>query len=445
MLAALVGLIGLLGFFTAAEFALAAARKEAVEQLAPAPPSELRSPFALWKMPGLKRDLITLAQVGGLFSLLLLGWITYHVVTVWAQPVAAWASGSLAQAPFVGVALVSLVVLFAVMLAFSVLGELMPKSAAMQHPNETMLLAFLPMRLALGAAWPFIWLLQTAVSGLLRLLPGVDDPQHVRSTEDLEQLVTESHEQGMLDDQARLMLRNTFRLRELVARHVMVHRTKLVAAPLNTDVLTILELAIDAGFTRIPLYERNVDEIVGFVHVKDLYRLHLQDSADIASILREVLFVPETMPALKVWERLNTRRKYLAIVFDEFGGTAGLITFEDLIEEVFGELQDEFDNEMALVSVDKAGRVHLRGDLLVSDVNEYLDLNLPEDVADTLGGLVFSELGTPPEVGTVLEIAGVSLRVEQAEDLGVQEVSLLLQDVASVTAYSEWEVADYDE
>ena len=117
--------------------------------------------------------------------------------------------------------------------------------------------------------------------------------------------------------------------------------------------------------------------------------------------------------------------KYLAIVFDEFGGTAGIITFEDLIEEIFGELQDEFDDEMALAAIDKEGRIYLRGDLLVSDVNEYLELELPDE-ADTLSGLVFSELGRPPEEGEEITIGDTKIRVEAMEDLGVREVSLEL-------------------
>jgi CBS domain containing-hemolysin-like protein len=149
------------------------------------------------------------------------------------------------------------------------------------------------------------------------------------------------------------------------------------------------------------------------------------------------------MRASDVWEKLDARGNYLAIVFDEFGGTAGLITFEDLIEEIFGELQDEFDNEMALISRDKEGRIYLRADLLVSDVNEYLDLALPTE-ADTLSGLVFSVLGRPPEVGEEVTIDNIVIRVEAMEDLGVREVSLVLPAIESGASFSEWEVEDHD-
>jgi CBS domain containing-hemolysin-like protein len=149
------------------------------------------------------------------------------------------------------------------------------------------------------------------------------------------------------------------------------------------------------------------------------------------------------MPVTDVWQKLNTRRKYLAVVFDEFGGTAGLITFEDLIEEIFGELQDEFDDEMALIARDKEGRVYLRGDLLVTDVNEYLELDLPVE-SDTLSGLVFSLLGRPPAQGDEVTAGKTAIRVEAMEDLSVQEVSLQLPPSESATSFTEWEVVDHE-
>jgi CBS domain containing-hemolysin-like protein len=256
-------------------------------------------------------------------------------------------------------------------------------------------------------------------------------------------LVTESHESGFLADRERLMLRNAFRLRDLTARQVMLHRTKLTAAPANCTVEEILTMAIDDGFTRIPVFRESIDNITGFVHIKDLFRLHVAGQSEIKDIIREVVYVPETLPAAEVWEKLNNRRKYLAIVFDEYGGTEGLITFEDLIEEVFGELQDVFDEEMALFSKDDEGRIYLRGDLLVSDVNEYLELHLPNE-ADTLSGLIFSELGRAPEVGDVITIGDISIQVENMEDLGVSEISLQLPPSEGQDPFTEWEVSEHE-
>jgi CBS domain containing-hemolysin-like protein len=261
--------------------------------------------------------------------------------------------------------------------------------------------------------------------------------------EEIEILVTGSHAGGLLDRDERQMLRNTFRLRELTARQVMVHRTRFVSAPADVQAAELMKLALNEGFTRIPIYEEKIDNILGFVHIKDLFRLHLQGHGedDVHNIVRDVVFVPETMPILDVWETLATGNQYMAIVFDEYGSTAGLITMEDLVEEIFGELQDEFDDESALVALDKQGRIYLRGDLLIADVNEYLDLNLPLEGADTLSGLVFSQLGRPPEEGDQIELNGSTLRVEAVEDLGVREVSLKLSST-EMLHLSEWELAD---
>jgi CBS domain containing-hemolysin-like protein len=232
-------------------------------------------------------------------------------------------------------------------------------------------------------------------------------------------------------------------MRELTARQVMVHRTRIIAAPVESSVVDLMQIALEAGHTRIPLFQDTIDNFIGFVHIKDVFRLHVLGKENLAEILRDVVYVPETMPVVDVWETLSDRRQYMAVVFDEFGGTAGLITFEDLIEEIFGELQDEFDDESALISLDAEGRIYLRGDLLVSDVNEYLSLSLP-DVADTLGGLILSELGRPPEVGDEITTGSTVIRVETMDDLSVMEVSLLPGPSSVISHVGEWEVADHE-
>lgn len=353
----------------------------------------------------------------------------------WAEPAAASIAVTL--------------VLVAITILQVIVGELFPKSVAIQYPESVAMAVTIPMRITqfVITYTGLIALFNGSGNVLLRLLgrPMKEKNGHAHSPEEIELLVTESHEQDLLSDEERRLLRNTFRLRDLTAKQVMLHRTKLIAAPLNSQVKELMQIALDAGFSRIPLYRESIDDIVGFVHVKDLFRLHNQNSEDVSSILREVVFVPETMPVSDLWKRLNSRRKYLAVVFDEYGGTVGLITFEDLIEEIFGELQDEFDNETALIAKDKDGRIYLRADLLVTDVNEYLELHLPEENADTLGGLVFSELGRLPTVGDKVTFGEIVIRVEAMSDPGISEVSLKLPPTQSAEdPFIEWEVADHD-
>jgi CBS domain containing-hemolysin-like protein len=193
----------------------------------------------------------------------------------------------------------------------------------------------------------------------------------------------------------------------------------------------LLKLIADSPYTRIPIYEEDVDHIVGIVHLKDIFRVYCLDQeqeVNLADLIRDVPFVPETMPVDELWSILKSGHHYMAIVFDEYGGTAGLVTQEDLIEEVFGELQDEFDHERPLIARGEKGEVTLRGDVLVADVNEYLLLNLPTDRGVTLGGMVTSLLGRPAQVGDQVIVGAHTLRVGAVDDLAVTRVSLSLPD-----------------
>jgi CBS domain containing-hemolysin-like protein len=187
----------------------------------------------------------------------------------------------------------------------------------------------------------------------------------------------------------------------------------MVAAPIDRPLARVLEMAAESAFTRIPIYEGGIDHIIGFVHLRDLFALHRSDpTASLRSILRPVPFVPESLSLPAVWDRLDQAQSYLAIVFDEYGGTAGLLTREDLIEELFGELQDEFDDERALITPAGEGRVVVRGDMLISNLNALLEIDLPHDTASTIGGLIMDQLGRVPKVGDTVQIDKIRLQAE---------------------------------
>ncbi len=378
----------------------------------------------------------------------LVGWLIEPLIRFldWISPLLGQlgiTSGMLGQALATSIAVTGVLLLLTFLQV--VLGELLPKSIAVQFPERMALATVAPVKWSAFILRPLIWFFNGSGNLILRIMGVEIQPEHahVHSPEEIEILVTESYEGGLLDDEERQFLRNAFRMRDLTARQVMAHRTKIVATSVENSVVEIMTLALEKGYTRIPLYQESIDDIIGFVHIKDLFRLHVDGNQNLAEILRDVVYVPETLPLAEVWETLSSKRQYMAIVFDEFGGTAGVITFEDLIEEIFGELQDEFDDESALISLDSEGRIYLRGDLLVTDVNEYLALTLP-DTTDTIGGLVLSELGRPPQVGDEVNIGDTNIRVESMADLGVAEVSV--QSVAADVArqFGDWEVASHD-
>ena len=296
------------------------------------------------------------------------------------------------------------------------MGELVPKSVGIQYPERLALLTALPMKWSADYILkPLIVLLNGSGRLFLKLLGAEPSGEHthVHSPEEIVILVKESHRGGLIDADERQFLQNIFRSSEIHAGEIAVPRTRLVAASVDTQVGQVLKLAADSAYTRIPIYEQDLDHIVGFAHLRDLFTLYRTDpAADLRSILRPVPFVPETLPITEVWTRLDEAQSYLAIVFDEYGGTAGLITREDLVEELFGELQDEFDQERALITPAGEGRIVVRGDMLIGNLNDLLEISLPHEAASTVGGLIMTHLGRVPQVGDTVEIEGIRLRVE---------------------------------
>ncbi len=426
--------------YVGAEFATVSSHRTRINQMAANGNKMAALLLPIMEKPVSLDNYVAACQIGITISSLVLGAFGQNFIAdKLVEPLTYFGIGAAASE-----SIATIVVLIFITVLQVIMGELFPKSVAIQYPENVALMLVIPMRISLVLFTPLIWFFNGSGSLVLRLIGRTPhEGMHVYSPEEIELLVTESHESGLLDDEERQMLRNAFRLRDLTARQVMVHRTRLITANVTDSMESVINLAIKEGYSRIPLIGESIDEVIGFVHVKDLFRRHVNGRSDMESVIRDVIHVPETMPVLDLWEKLNLGGNYLAIVFDEYGGTAGMLTFEDLIEEIFGELQDEFDDEMALIARDNEGRVYLRGDLLVSDVNEYLELSLPDET-DTLGGLIFSELGRSPIEGDEVTFGDIQIRVEAMADLGVSEVSLQLPPTEEVAPFSEWEVADHD-
>ena len=423
-------LIFINAFFVAAEFSSVSARRTRIYQLAAE-----GNRWALLLEPVLtdshKLDTyVATCQVGITASSLVLGFYGQSQLAGYLSPMFV-RFGGLQDAAAESVA--ATVVLLVLTTLQVLLGELVPKSIGVRFPERLALVTIAPMRWAEVLLSPFTWLLNGTGRLLLRMLKvsPLAEHGHVHEPGEIELLVAESAEGGQIDAKEKAMLRNVFRLSGLVARQVMIPRPRIEAAPADISPWALLEQLADSPFTRIPIYRDTIDHIVGFIHMKDLFRVCFASKdqvEDLDLFLREVLFVPETMPAEELWTALKVGHHYMAIVFDEYGGTAGIVTQEDLIEEIFGELQDEFDQEGPLIAYGDDEDVVLRGDVLVSDVNEYLLLNLPLDQADTIGGLVTSQLGRPAKPGDQVQIGAHLVRVRQVDDLAVTQVSLTLPD-----------------
>jgi putative hemolysin len=421
------------GLYVAGEFASVSARKTRVLQMAEDGNRLAQSLLPVLQDPRKLDNYIAASQVGITLSSIVLGIYGEQQI---APLIAPWiaklpigadpATGSHVAAA--GIA--STLVLILLTTLQVVMGELVPKSIAIQYPEKLALATALPMKWSTDYILkPLIILLNGSGALILRLLGASEGGghTHVHSPEEILILVKESHRGGLIAADERRFLQNVFRRSQLRAEEIAIPRPRMVAAPVDRPVSEVLKLAADSPYTRIPIYEGDIDHIIGFVHLRDLFALYqTDDEADIRSIVRPVPFVPESLTSAEVWERLDEAQSYLAIVLDEYGGTSGMITREDLIEELFGELQDEFDQERALITPAGVGRVHVRGDMLISNLNDRLEINLPHEESHTVGGLIMDRLGRIPQVGDTVEIGGIRLRVEAVEHHSVIEACVSL-------------------
>jgi CBS domain containing-hemolysin-like protein len=307
-----------------------------------------------------------------------------------------------------------------------VLGELAPKSYAIRFTDRVALITAPPMRAFQVVFAPALWLLHRASKGTLALLGVTAETsgELAHSEEELRMLLAESHRLGALSATKRQLLENVIDYTERTARHVMVPRADIAYVSLARPLEENLAVVTQAAATRFPLCSTDIDHVVGMIHVKDLFirREQIRSSDDLATIKREILFVPETRPLDLLQRDFQQRRTHMAIVVDEYGGTSGLVTLEDVIEEIVGEIQDEFDREPPSVVETPDGLV-FDGLTLVDDVAERLGVKLPETAdVSTLGGLVTAHIGRMPRPGDRVTIEGHELRVLEVRGRRVTRV-----------------------
>jgi CBS domain containing-hemolysin-like protein len=363
---------------------------------------------------------ITLASLG-------LGWLGEPALAHLLAPVVALFPGDIQSEVSHSI---SAAIAFAVITFLHVVvGELAPKSIALQDPERTSLVVAGPTLFTERLFKPAIWALNGTGNALLRLV-GVEPAtghELVHSVDELRMLVTASAEGGVVEADESEMLHAVFDLGELVARQVMVPRTEFVAVDANTPLPEIISLVTQSSFTKFPVYEESLDQIIGIVHVKDLLSSMQSPDCDQCTardLAREPLFVPETISMNALLRHFRDNRQHIAIVLDEFGGTAGLITLEDLMEEIVGEVSDPFDDAMPEFETLDDGSVLIDGLTLIEEVNTQLHVNLVDPDYDTIAGYVLGKLGRMPRLQDTVEGDGVRLRVEEMDGLRIARLAL---------------------
>ncbi|MFW5940924.1 MAG: hemolysin family protein [Chloroflexota bacterium] len=421
--------------YVAGEFAAVSARKTRVVQEARAGNRLAKALLPVLEDTQRLDNYIAASQVGITLSSIILGIYGQRAVAPLLEPLLLYLPFLDEQAAATGVAAILILILFTTLQV--IFGELIPKSLAIQYPERVALATVLPMRWS--ADWilrPLIIVLNGSGALLLKLL-GVGHGgghQHVHSPEEIKLLIQQSFKGGLLDARGQELLNNAFRISELEVGEIVVPRTQIAAIEIDTPVGEALRFAIDSCHTRIPVYEQDLDHIRGFVHTKDLFRLHHASGGqgEIGPIIRKASFVPETAPVKDVWEVLRQDQNYLAIVVGEFGGTMGMVTWEDLLEELFGELRDEFDEaEEPLIAPAGDGVYLVRGETPISYLNSRFGLSLPINRVHSASGLVIRRLNRIPQAGDEVEIAGVQMTVESVRDRAAEMIRLRLPQSAA--------------
>jgi len=417
-------------FFVAAEYGLVTVRRTRMQELEAQGSRGARRVLRLLEQPP---RFISAIQLGVTLSSLALGAIGEPVVSkLLERPLDLLPEGwhtSVATT-------VSVILAFTILSYFHVvMGEIVPKSFTLQHPERVALFAAGPISSFYVIFRPFIWVLVRSSAAVLRWF-GVSASSGVtlvHSEEELKMLVTASREKGVLEEEEQEMLHKVFEFADKDAVDVMVPRPDVIAVPVDLPVQEVLRLVLSHPFTRYPVFEEELDDVVGVLHVRDLFSaLHERglESTDLRTILREAIMVPETKPLDELLAEFQRTSNHLAIVVDEYGSVEGLVTLEDLLEEIVGEIGDEFDLPDAGILRIGRGRVRLVGSFPIDEFNERFGKSLPVDDYHTIGGFVFGEVGRVPKVGDTVVFDGARFEVSAIDGSRIREVDVTLTAVA---------------
>jgi len=433
MLALTLVLVALNGFFVAAEFALIRVRQTRIAELV----SEGNVP-ARAVQDLLKRldTYLSGTQLGVTLASLALGAI--------GEPAVARILGSLFHAvgidPSSSTAhLIALGLGFVVITFFHItFGELLPKWWVIAHTEKTALAVSRPMKLFLFLGFPLIIILESAAKAIAKPLgiePG-DAHEQAHSEEEILAIMAHSHKQGELRPSEIEIAENVFDFAHTQAKEIMVPRVDMVYLSTTWTVARNVEVAVENGFTRYPLCEGDRDHVVGMIHIKDLLAIAGNPAADIQTIKREIIGIPETKPIDELLKELQKSHTHQAVVLDEYGGTAGLVTLEDIIEELIGEIQDEHDQPPPLLSLDDAGRSYsVAGTVALEEVSETLGVPIdnPADY-DTIGGYALHELHLPPRYGATARLDGYDVSVAEVTGRRIRRLLFTWHEAEAVPA-----------
>jgi putative hemolysin len=425
-LVAVAALILANAFFVAAEYGLVTARRTRIIELQHQGNRRARDALRITADPP---RFISAMQLGVTLSSLGIGALGEHALTRAFDP---WIATALA------VTLAYLILTY----LHVVIGELVPKQVALGHPEGTALRVSAPVRAFFTIFKPLIWVLQRSTEFVLRAFgqqpPGAEDQVH--SEAELRMLVSQSTEHGEIERQEQEMLYKVFDFADKEASDVMVPRPEVVALSIDLPPEQALEAVMDAPYTRYPVYRGDLDEIVGILHVRDLFhalRERGMEQVRIQDIVRPAHIVPETKDLAALLTEFRRTNQHMAVVVDEYGEMEGIVTLEDLLEEIVGEIEDEFDLPDESVERVDERTVRIHGTFPIDDFNEQFGFELPQEDYHTVAGFVFGLLGRAAEIGDEIEYEQLKFRVDEVEGTRIQRLMVTFPEPPAAQVAAE--------
>lgn len=407
---ALLFLLGLSAFFSASETAIFSVNKMKIRHMA-----EEGNPRAV-----LTRRLME--QPNRLISTILIG---NNVVNIGATALATTLFISFFEESGAGIATAVMTVLVLVF------GEITPKTLAAKRAEYLSLKISGTINVLGIILSPIIKILNYITSFIIKVFGGVPLENPLITEEELRMMVNVGQEEGFIDADEREMIDSIFEFDDTLVREVMVPRIDMVAISIGESLEDIGNLVIEVGHSRIPVYETTIDNIVGVIYAKDLLKPLIAceaSSTNIGELMRPAYYVPESKRVRDLFEELRMEKIHMAIVLDEYGGTAGLVTIEDLIEEIVGDIQDEYDREEQNIVSLPDGTLLVDARTPIYEINEILELDLPDEEYDTISGLVFHSLGRLPAEGQELDIADLHIVVDKLAGRRIAKLRLSKKD-----------------
>ncbi len=405
-------------FFVAAEFSIVKMRSSRLDVLIAK--GNRRAAYAKTLVKHLDVAL-SVTQLGITIVSLGLGWLGEPVIASLLHPIFSWFG-----VPENIVATISFMIAFFLITSLHiVVGELIPKNVAIRKVESVTLAIALPLLVFQRLMYPFVWLLNYIASSAEAYLGFLNANQEdaAHTEEEIRVLIEESHRQGFIDKTELEFVDNVFDFADRTVREIMIPRTDIICLDLEDSTKDNINKAMAEKLTRYPICNGDKDNIIGFLHIKDFMQtLYQKEEPDLKKLARRALVVPEVMAVSRLLQMMQKERSQLAIVVDEYGGTAGMVTIEDVVEEIVGDIQDEFDTDRPLVEKKGPCLYSVDGKMLLEELKDILEVSVDEEDIATVGGWLSSKVENPPRIGQKAALASAQFFVEEIEGVRITRV-----------------------